>query len=104
MAKTKIVKRLSNKGFPQASKFYQEAHRQADKAEKAKFPSGYEAMKKIDAKIPKGELAGKNLANGKIEVSAKVPAKYRAEVAFHEKQEHQNIARLRHVERLKRGK
>ena len=93
--------RLSDKGFPQSSKFYKEAHQAADKAEKKAFPIDYEKMKKVDAKIPKHELAGKNLPNGKLEVSKKVPKPYRNEVALHEKIENRKIHILEQKARKK---
>lgn len=103
MSKKYTVKpSLKKSGFPTSSPHYQAAHRIADKAEKAKYPQGYEQMKKVDARLPKGELAGKNLKNGKIEVSEKVPAKFRAEVALHERTESINIARMEHHEKSKK--
>jgi hypothetical protein len=86
--------KLTDKGFPTHSKKYASAHEQADKAEKKKFPrKDYVAMQKVDAKLPKGQLAGKNLKNGKIEVSRKVPAKLRREVQYHEKVESKQLLR-----------
>lgn len=87
MKKYYLKDRLKDSGFPTHSSFYQNAHRKAEKLEKKKFPDGYEAMKKIDEKLKKHELAGKNLKSGKIEVSKKVPKKFRNEVAYHEKME-----------------
>jgi len=79
--------KISDKGYPQQSKKYPSAHEAADKEEKKRFPKGYKAMKKVDAKLPKHELAGKNLKSGKLEVSKRVPTHLRKEVAFHEKVE-----------------
>ena len=85
--KYKVVKKLKEKGFPTSSKHYPEAHEEADKKEKKKFGKGYKSMKKVDDKLDKGELAGKNFKSGKLEVSSKVPKKYRKEVAYHEEVE-----------------
>ena len=71
--KYKVVKELKAKGWPTATRRYAEAHEAADKAEKAKYGKSYERMKKVDASLKKGELAGKNTKSGKIEVSSKVP-------------------------------
>lgn len=100
-AKYKLVRKLTDSGFPTHSKFYKTAHTEAEKLEKAKFPSGYAKMKKIDEKVSKHELVGKNLKDGKIFVSKKVPKKFRAEVAFHEKTESKNIKRLEKEKRRK---
>lgn len=102
MTKKYILKpRLSDKGFPQSSKFYKEAHQAADKAEKKAFPKDYEKMKKVDAKLPRHELAGKNFPSGKIEVSKKVPKQYRNEVALHEKVENRIAKSLKQKARKK---
>lgn len=93
--KFKVVDHIVQGGFPTSSPHYQSAHRQADKAEKAAYPRGYQAMKHIDMGLPKGELAGKNTRSGKIEVSSRVPPRYRAEVALHEKVESKALAKYR---------
>ena len=81
-----IMAKLSEKGFPTKVKGYASAHAAADRAEKKKFPKGYQALKKMDITAgKKHELIGKNTKSGKIEVSEKVPKKLRAEVAYHEK-------------------
>jgi|HubBroStandDraft_1064217.scaffolds.fasta_scaffold57378_3 hypothetical protein len=61
-------------------------------------------MKRVDNSLPNGELSGKNTESGEIFVSAKVPKKYREEVAFHESRESHNITRMKHHEKLKRQK
>ena len=87
-ARYELKPKIKDKGFPtDQGKSYRSAHEQADIKEKAAYSNGYAAMKKIDAELPKGELAGKNTKSGKIEVSAKVPRSLRREVAFHEKTE-----------------
>lgn len=95
MPKYKVVDKIKDKGFPTSSKYYKTAHSEADHTEKSRNPKEYAAMKKVDTKLPKGELAGKNSRSGKIEVSKKVPAPYRADVANnHERPENKNIKRL----------
>lgn len=89
----KTVNKLERKGFPTDKKKYPEAHEAADKKEKKKFGKGYEKMKKVDDKLKKGELAGKNFKSGKIEVSKKVPKNLRKEVAYHEKIENKILAK-----------
>lgn len=78
--------KIKDDGFPtHPKKPYQRAHREADKKEKAKFGArDYDKLKRIDNKLPKHELAGKNTRSGKIEVSKKVAPKLRPEVAYHE--------------------
>lgn len=80
--------RLKDKGFPTHEKAYQSAHRVANRDEKKAFgKKAFNALEKISSKLPKHELEGKNTKSGMIEVSKKVPPKYRKEVAFHEKVE-----------------
>lgn len=90
-----VVKNIKRKGFPTESKFYKEAHAEANIAEKEKFPTGYSKLKKLDNSLSEDELIGKNTSSGKIFVSKKVPKKYRAEVAFHEKFESSAIKRMK---------
>lgn len=84
----KVVQKLNDKKFPTHSKHYPTAHEEADKIEKKMFGSKqYNSLKDIASELHKHELMGKNKKNGKIEISQKVPKKYRQEVAFHEKVE-----------------
>lgn len=88
----KVVSKLSDKGFPTHSSHYQQAHKKANKAEKEKFGvKQFKKLEKIDKSVRKHELVGKNLKNGKIEISKKVPASLRNEVAYHEKVENKNL-------------
>lgn len=88
----RIVSRLSDKGYPTHARKYAASHEEADKKEKKAYGSkSYNAMKKVDSKLDKHELAGKNFKSGKVEVSKKVPKKYRNEVAFHEKKESESL-------------
>lgn len=83
-----IKEKLTDEGFPTHSPRYKSAHRDANRAEKKKFgKKAFKELEKIDRKLSKHELAGKNLKSGKIEVSKKVPKKFRKEVVFHEEVE-----------------
>lgn len=93
--KYKEVNSIKREGFPTSSKEYKEAHSEADKAEKKKYPKGYNKLKDIDSKLPKKELVGKSDKKGKVTVSKKVPKKLRNEVAYHEKYENKTIKRLK---------
>lgn len=84
-------KYIKDEGFPTHDKKYASSHEAADKAEKKKYPKGYEKLKKLVRKTPKGELLGKNTKSGKVDVSKRVPTKLRGEVAFHEKVESKNL-------------
>lgn len=86
-----LEKKIMHGGFPSGQPGYKAAHISADKAEKAAFPKGYAQMKKIDSGLPKGEDSGNNTSAGKLEVSMKVPKKYREEVAYHELKEGQKL-------------
>lgn len=90
----KIVKKIVKKGFPTTSKHYIEAHAEADNAERRKYPKAYKDMKKVDSKLSKNELSGKNTKSGKIIISSKVPKKDRKDVALHERTESKAIKRL----------
>lgn len=86
--KYKLANKLMDKGYPEHTKEYKYAHEKAVKAEKRKYgKTQFKKMSKVDSKLSKHELAGKNLKSGKIEVSKKVPKKFRGEVAYHEKVE-----------------
>ncbi len=84
--KTKIVKRISNKGYPINNKCYPCAHKRANKAEKEKY--GKRKFKTlnnvINKTLPKEELAGKHTQSGIIQLSNKIPSKYRNQIKFHE--------------------
>jgi hypothetical protein len=86
-----LEKKIQHGGFPSGQPGYKAAHMAANKAEKAAFPKGYAQMKKIDSGLPKGQDSGNNTSAGKLEVSMKVPKKYRKEVAFHEEVESQKL-------------
>ena len=84
-------KYIKDEGFPTHDKRYAEAHEAADKAEKKKYPTGYEKLKKIVRKTSKGQLLGKSTKSGAVDVSEKVPKKLRPEVAYHEKVENKSL-------------
>lgn len=90
----KLVSQLNDKKFPTHSSDYPQAHRKANEAEeKAYGKRGFKQLERIDRKLAKHELAGKNLRTGKLEVSKKVPKKYRDEVAYHEEVENKILRR-----------
>lgn len=93
--KVKIVKKIIAKGYPTSSKYYAEAHSEADHAEKKKFPKSYKIMKKVDRKLGKNELVGTHDKKGNIRLSKKVPKKSRKDIEFHEEVERKADARLR---------
>ena len=100
--KYKVIKELRAKGWPTADKDYKKAHEKANKDEKKKFgKKAFDYMEKVDAKLKRGELAGKNTKTGKIEVSSKVPKRYRAEVAEHERAEYAQLEKDRRKKRKK---
>lgn len=90
-----VKDRIKDKGYPtNQGRKYQSAHEAANKAEKDRFPKGFKELKNIDISLgKKHELAGKNTKSGKIEVSKKVPAKLRPEVAMNEKTESKILKR-----------
>jgi hypothetical protein len=89
----KIVKKLSDKGYPTDNKHYPSAHEEASKVEKLKFSKGYMRLKKIERHFPKDELLAKNTKKGKIEIERKF-SKYKKELSFHERTEHKNLTRM----------
>lgn len=69
--KVKVVKHLTDKGYPVHNKNYQYAHNKANKAEKRADPKAYNQLKKLEKKLGKHELMGKHTKKGKIEVEKK---------------------------------
>jgi hypothetical protein len=88
-----FVNKLSDHGYPTHCKYYRSAHEEADKAEKKKFPKGYQVLKKDEHHLGKHELMGKNTKSGKIEVEKKFKS-HAKEIEYHEKMEHKNLKRL----------
>ena len=93
MSKVKLVSKLKRKGYPTSSSKYKEAHAEADKAEKKRYPKGYQKLKKSEKHMGKTELMGKNTKSGKIEVEKKYKRNAK-EIAFHERKEHAALKRL----------
>ena len=89
--KTKIT---ATKSYPLNQTKFLTAHQEASKAEKKKFPKGYEKLKKLVYKCKPDELLGHETKGGHIEIEKKVPKSLRKEVVFHEKTEHKNLKRL----------
>lgn len=88
-------KKINDKGFPTSSKHYETAHKAASKAEKEKYPKGYQELKKYDETAGKnGQSVGKNTKSGKIIVSGRVPKRFDREIAFHERTESRKIKQL----------
>lgn len=83
--------KAKEKEFPLSSKKYPSAHREANKEEKAKYPSGFKQLTKLEHHLGKEELLGHSTKSGTIQVSKKVPKKYRKEVAYHEKVENDRL-------------
>jgi len=99
MVKYTLKDKLTDKGYPVHTKEYQAAHRKANRAEKRASPADYKDVNALETHLPNGELLGKNLRNGKIEVSKKVPAKLRQNVATHEKSEYETMKKCGYCER-----
>jgi hypothetical protein len=93
MAKSIIVNKLSDNGYPTSSRNYKTAHSEADNAEKKKYPSGYNKLKHAEKKLGKHELMGKNTKSGKIEVEKKYK-NYKEEISYHERKEHYALKKL----------
>jgi len=97
MAKIKMVKKLTDKGFPVHNKHYETAHRYASKIEKKKFPKGYEKLKKLEHKLGKHELMAKSTKSGKTEMERKYKP-FKNEFQLHEKKENKKIMMIEHKE------
>lgn len=93
MAKVKIVKKLTDKGFPVHDKHYETAHRAASKAEKRDYPKGYKELERKEHSLKKHELMAKSTKAGKIEIEKKF-AKNRKELTEHERIEHKKLMKL----------
>lgn len=93
MKKPRMVKKLTDAGYPYHDKHYREAHAEADVAEKKKFPKGYKILEKKEKKLGKHELMGTNKKSGKTEVEKKYK-KYAKEINYHEVEESRAIKRL----------
>lgn len=94
MPKIKIVKNITDKGYPTHNKYYHEAHAEADTAEKKKYPKTYPKSKKLLKSLGKHELMSTESKEGKIRVERKFK-KMAKELAYHEVKEHAALKRLR---------
>lgn len=97
--KIKVIKSITDKGFPYHSSNYREAHEEASTKEKKKYPKGYSVLKKKMKTLDGHEMMATNKRSGKIEVEKKFK-KYKSELAYHEKEENKAIKRL---DKKKRG-
>jgi hypothetical protein len=88
----KSLKANENK-FPLNRKDFKKAHLKANKEEKKKYPSGFKKLTKLEHGLKHDELLGHSTKSGKIEVSSKVPKKYRKEVALHESVENKALCK-----------
>lgn len=85
--KIELVNKITKKN-PYANKNILNAHTKANKAEKDKYPQGYQQAKKMDNKLHKHEYAGENFVkNNTIKISKRIPKSMRKEVILHEKVE-----------------
>lgn len=91
----KLVKKITRKANPYKHKLVRESHVKADQLEKARYPKGYERLKKLERSLGKHEFLGEHTSKGKIEISKKVPKQLRKEVAYHEKQEYKQELKRR---------
>ena len=90
----KLVKRIIRKGWPTTSKKWKKAHRQANKAELKRFgKQAFKAVQRVVTRMPANELLGSHTKKGKVRISKRVPARYREQVAFHERVEHRIMTR-----------
>lgn len=92
--KAKIVKKITDKGFPYHSVNYREAHEEASTKEKKKYPKGYAILKNKMKTLGHDEMMATNKRSGKIEIEQKFK-KYRSELAYHEKEESKALKRLK---------
>lgn len=93
MRKIKVVKRLTDKGYPVHDRHYETAHRAADKAEKRTYPQGYKKLRKLERKLKPHELMAKSTKKGEYEIEKKF-SKEKNELLLHEKREHKKLNKL----------
>ena len=89
----KLIDKISSKSYPRTSKCYTHAHQRANRAEIKKYgKQRFDKLNKlIKTLIPKGELAGKHTKSGIIQLSTKIPKRYRNQIKFHELIEMNNM-------------
>lgn len=90
MTKIKVVKSLTDAGWPTNSKRYKRSHRQANKVEKRGDPKTYAKTLKLEKKLGKHELMAKHTKKGTIEIERKFakPKRLKKDLIRHEKAEH----------------
>lgn len=85
----KLVKRIKRKGWPTTSSKWRKSHQEANRSERKRFGKrAFKAVQKVVKRMPATELLGTHTKKGKIRVSARVPKKYRPQIAYHERVEH----------------
>ena len=92
MTKVKIVKKLTDKGWPIQNKKYPHAHEMADKAEKKADPKTYKKINKMEHKLGKHEIMSKaTKKKGIVEIEKKFSKnrKVKKNLIVHEMKEHQ---------------
>lgn len=87
MAKVKIVKRITDKGYPVHDKKYPSAHRFANAAEKRANKRMFDAEKKAERKLGKHELMATHDKHGNIKIEKKF-VKFKPNLIIHEKTEY----------------
>ena len=92
--KTKIVKRLSDRGSLIGKPGYATANSEADTAEKRRYPKGYAKLKKAEKTLGKHEVMGKLTGKGRRTVAVeKRFAPEAKEIAYHDKVEKKALRR-----------
>lgn len=86
MPTVKIVKHISDKGYPVHDKRYPYAHRKANAAEKKANPKMYKAENKSVHKLKKHELMATHDKKGDIKIESKFK-KFKPTLLIHEKKE-----------------
>lgn len=91
--KIKLLNKIPIKGYPRTSKCYKQAHQRANIAEIKKYGKQHfnKLNKLIKTILPINELAGKHTKQGIIQLSNKIPKRYRNQIKFHELIEMNNM-------------
>lgn len=93
MRKTKLVKNLTDKHSIVNSKYYPTANEEANKAEKKKYPKGYEKLKISERKLKPHEVMAKNTPK-KVDINKRFKANTK-ELMYHEQVEKRVYNRLK---------
>lgn len=89
--KTKIVKKLSDKGSLVGKHGYATANSDADTAEKRRYPKGYAKLKRAEKHLGKHEVMGK-LKGDKVLVEKRFAPEAK-EIAYHDAIERKALRR-----------